>query len=36
VKPGDLLLFYVYLPDTGQRAVRTVRVADGTGVPKLP
>jgi serine protease Do len=35
-KPGDLLLFYVYLPDTGQRAVRTVRVADGAGVPRLP
>ncbi len=36
VKPGDLLLFYVFLPDTGQRAVRTVRVAPDAAAPKLP
>jgi serine protease Do len=37
VKPGDLVLLYVFQPDTGQRAVRTVRVEGAAaGKPKTP
>ncbi len=36
-RAGDLLMLYVYLPDSGQRAVRTLRVeAPATAPPKTP
>jgi serine protease Do len=36
-RPGDVLALYVYLPDTAQRAVRTLRVeAPDGGAPKTP
>jgi S1-C subfamily serine protease len=34
VKPGDVVLLYVYQPDTGQRAVRTVRIEPAPGAAK--
>jgi serine protease Do len=34
VKPGDVVLLYVYQPDTGQRAVRTVRLEPAPGAAK--
>ncbi len=34
VKPGDVVLLYVYQPDTGQRAVRTVRIEPAPGAGK--
>jgi serine protease Do len=34
VKPGDVVLLYVYQPDTGQRAVRTVRIEPVPGAAK--